>query len=119
LWKEAEKLIRNLQSASGWNAPEFLGGKQNQNFHFQPARWFRGLDVAGDENALKIEWFAPVLRWLRSGFKPLSDGERASTGFHLSIHAGEDYAHPASGMRHIDETVIFVRCVRATGLGTP
>ena len=117
LWKEAEKLIRNLQSASGWNAPEFLGGKQNQNFHFQPARWFRGLDVAGDENALKIEWFAPVLRWLRSGFKPLPDGERASTGFHLSIHAGEDYAHPASGMRHIDETVRFCEMREGDRLG--
>lgn len=107
LWQEAEKLMRNLQSESGWAAAEFLGGKLNPNFRFQPARWFRGLDVAGDENALKIEWFAPVLRWLRSGFKSRSEGEYASTGFHLSIHAGEDYAHPASGMRHIDETVRF------------
>lgn len=117
LWKDAEKLMRNLQSASGWNAPEFLGGKLNPNFHFQPARWFRGLDVAGDENALKIEWFAPVLRWLRSGFKPQSGGERASTGFHLSIHAGEDYAHPASGMRHIDETVRFCEMREGDRLG--
>ncbi|EJL9326383.1 TPA: antiviral RADAR system adenosine deaminase RdrB [Vibrio cholerae] len=117
LWQEAEKLMRNLQSASGWNSHEFLGGRLNPNFHFQPARWFRGLDVAGDENALKIEWFAPVLRWLRSGFKPLSDGERASIGFHLSIHAGEDYAHPASGMRHIDETVRFCEMREGDRLG--
>lgn len=117
LWKEAEKLMRNLHSASSWNAPYFLGGRLNPNFHFQPARWFRGLDVAGDENALKIEWFAPVLRWLRSGFKPLPDGERASTGFHLSIHAGEDYAHPASGMRHIDETVRFCEMREGDRLG--
>lgn len=117
LWKEADKLMRNLQSASGWSAPEFLGGKLNPNFHFQPARWFRGLDVAGDENALKIEWFAPVLRWLRSGFKSRPDGERANTGFHLSIHAGEDYAHPASGMRHIDETVRFCEMREGDRLG--
>lgn len=117
LWQDAEKLMRNLYSASGWDAPELLGGKLNPNFHFQPARWFRGLDVAGDENALKIEWFAPVLRWLRSGFKPLPDGERASTGFHLSIHAGEDYAHPASGMRHIDETVRFCEMREGDRLG--
>ena len=116
-WQEAEKLMRNLQSTSGWNAPEFLGGKLNPNFRFQPARWFRGLDVAGDENALKIEWFAPVLRWLRSGFKPMPDGERASTGFHLSIHAGEDYAHPASGMRHVDETVRFCEMREGDRLG--
>ena len=117
LWQEAEKLMRNLQSASGWNTPEFLGGNLNPNFHFQPARWFRGLDVAGDENALKIEWFAPVLRWLRSGFKSRPDGERASTGFHLSIHAGEDYAHPASGLRHIDETVRFCEMREGDRLG--
>lgn len=117
LWQEAEKLMRNLQSASGWNAPEFLGGNLNPNFHFQPARWFRGLDVAGDENALKIEWFAPVLRWLRCGFKSRPDGERAGTGFHLSIHAGEDYAHPASGMRHIDETVRFCEMREGDRLG--
>ncbi|MBR7783997.1 antiviral RADAR system adenosine deaminase RdrB [Undibacterium luofuense] len=117
LWKDAEKLMCNLQSRSGWNASEFLGGKLNPNFHFQPARWFRGLDVAGDENALKIEWFAPVLRWLRCGFKSRPDGERASTGFHLSIHAGEDYAHPASGMRHIDETVRFCEMREGDRLG--
>ncbi|WP_047238551.1 antiviral RADAR system adenosine deaminase RdrB [Chromobacterium subtsugae] len=117
IWQEAEKLIRNLQSTSGWSAPEFLGGKLNPNFHFQPARWFRGLDVAGDENALKIEWFAPVLRWLRSGFKSRQDGERASMGFHLSIHSGEDYAHPASGMRHIDETVRFCEMREGDRLG--
>lgn len=117
LWKEAEKLTRNLQSDAGWAAPEFLGGKLNHNFHFQPARWFRGLDVAGDENALKIEWFAPVLRWLRGGFKMSLNGERAGTGFHLSIHAGEDYAHPASGMRHIDETVRFCEIREGDRLG--
>lgn len=117
LWKKAERLMRNLQSDAGWDAPEFLGGKLNQNFHFQPARWFRGLDVAGDENALKIEWFAPVLRWLRGGFKSSLNGERASTGFHLSIHAGEDYAHPASGLRHIDETVRFCEMREGDRLG--
>lgn len=117
LWQEAEQLMRNLQRTSGWNAPEFLGGKLNPNFHFQPARWFRGLDVAGDENALKIEWFAPLLRWLRCGFKSQPDGERASTGFHLSIHAGEDYAHPVSGMRHIDETVRFCEMREGDRLG--
>lgn len=106
-WEKAENLLRFLLQQSGWNQPEFLGGKLNPHFHFQPTRWFRGLDVAGDENALKIEGFAPMLRWLRSGLLTKQEGERESTGFHLSIHAGEDYAHPTSGMRHIDETVRF------------
>ncbi|WBA15491.1 antiviral RADAR system adenosine deaminase RdrB [Salinivibrio proteolyticus] len=106
-WKEAEKLMRKLQSQEGWNKPEFLGGFQNPNFYFQPSRWFRGLDVAGNENDLKVEWFAPIIRWLRRGLVSRPDGEKASQGFHLSIHTGEDYAHPVSGMRHIDETVKF------------
>ncbi|WP_251268432.1 hypothetical protein, partial [Enterobacter hormaechei] len=70
-----------------WNRPEFMMGHRNPHFHFQPARWFRGLDVAGDENDLHIEWFAPVLRWLRRGLISRPEGEYASAGFHLSIHA--------------------------------
>ncbi|BBF84084.1 adenosine deaminase [Aquitalea magnusonii] len=107
LWKTAEELLTNLTRHAGWSRPEFFGGHMNPHFRFQPARWFRGLDVAGDENDLRIEWFAPILRWLRRGFIARPDGEQASSGFHFSIHAGEDYAHPLSGMRHIDETVRF------------
>lgn len=117
LWQQAKTLESNLQSSSGWAAPEFMGGNLNANFHFQPARWFRGLDVAGDENALKIEWFAPILRWLRRGFKAKRVGDLACSGFHLSIHAGEDYAHPASGMRHVDETVQFCQMREGDRLG--
>ncbi|ALU44890.1 antiviral RADAR system adenosine deaminase RdrB [Pseudoalteromonas rubra] len=106
-WKKAAKLLRKLNSQSGWSESTFLGGKLNPSFHFQPNRWFRGLDVAGDENALKIEYFAPMLRWLRSGLHSKSATETACKDFHFSIHAGEDYAHPLSGMRHIDETVRF------------
>ncbi|EPM4787776.1 antiviral RADAR system adenosine deaminase RdrB [Escherichia coli] len=116
-WAQAEQLLQKLYSHNGWNHPVFLGGKRNQHFHFQPSNWFRGLDVAGDENALKIAGFAPMLRWLRSGLYPVPDGLRASTSFHFSIHAGEDYAHPASGLRHIDETVRFCEMREGDRLG--
>ncbi|KTR87664.1 antiviral RADAR system adenosine deaminase RdrB [Pantoea dispersa] len=116
-WKAAEKLLQKLYSHNGWNHPVFLGGKRNSYFHFQPSNWFRGLDVAGDENALKIADFAPMLRWLRSGVYPVPDGLRASTGFHFSIHAGEDFAHPVSGLRHIDETVRFCEMREGDRLG--
>ncbi|EML9401113.1 hypothetical protein RVY20_004213 [Citrobacter freundii] len=116
-WKAAERLLQKLYSHNGWNHPIFLGGKRNPHFHFQPSNWFRGLDVAGDENALKIAGFAPMLRWLRSGLYPVPDGLRASTSFHFSIHAGEDYAHPASGLRHIDETVRFCEMREGDRLG--
>lgn len=51
LWKEATQLQHNLRQTSGWSQQAFLGGYLNPNFQFQPGRWFRGLDVAGDENA--------------------------------------------------------------------
>lgn len=107
LWKRAKSLQRSLQKNAGWNRPEFLGGRLNPHFRFEPSRWLRGLDVAGNENDLHIEWFAPLLRWLRQGLQSRRDGPQANSGFHLSIHAGEDYAHPLSGMRHVDETVRF------------
>ncbi|MBP9528185.1 MAG: hypothetical protein KBE71_07495 [Laribacter sp.] len=107
LWESAEDLQRNLQHTAGWNRPEFLGGRLNPHFRFEPARWLRGLDVAGNENDLRIEWFAPLLRWLRLGLQPHSPDAQVRSGFHLSIHAGEDYAHPLSGLRHVDETVRF------------
>lgn len=116
-WTEAERLLQKLYSHNGWNHPVFLGGKRNPHFHFQPSNWFRGLDVAGDENVLKIAGFAPMLRWLRSGLYPVPDGLRASMSFHFSIHAGEDYAHPASGLRHIDETVRFCEMREGDRLG--
>lgn len=107
LWESAEELQTSLQSNANWNLPEFLGGRENPHFCFEPARWLRGLDVAGNENDLRIEWFAPLLRWLRLGSHPNHPYAQVSGGFHLSIHAGEDYAHPLSGMRHVDETVRF------------
>ncbi len=107
LWKDADRFAQALSSEVGWNLDEFLGGHLNPNYQFYPGRWLRGLDVAGDENLVRSEVFAPVLRWLRRGFLPRPPGEDGSTGFHLSVHAGEDYAHPLSGLRHVDETVRF------------
>jgi len=107
LWANAENLQQGLQRTAGWNRPEFLGGRLNPHFRFEPARWMRGLDVAGNENDLRIEWFAPQLRWLRQGLEFQSSDLLVRSGMHLSIHAGEDYAHPLSGLRHVDETVRF------------
>ncbi|EPC1318980.1 antiviral RADAR system adenosine deaminase RdrB [Vibrio alginolyticus] len=117
LWKEAEALLIQLRAEDGWSRDEFLGGRDNPLQHFQPDRWLRGLDVAGDENDLAIEWFAPILRWLRRGFLDAPDGDKASLGFHLSIHAGEDYSHPATGLRKIDETVTFCEMREGDRLG--
>ncbi|ELX09620.1 metallo-dependent hydrolase [Janthinobacterium sp. HH01] len=107
LWTQAERFLDQLAKESGWNLSEFLEGHLNVDYRFQPGRWLRGLDIAGDENAVRSEVFAPVLRWLRRGLLSRPFGEQGSTGFHLSVHAGEDYPHPLSGLRHVDETVLF------------
>jgi hypothetical protein len=68
----------------------------------------RSFDVAGNENHTPIEVFAPALRWLRE--RPLLQhdrGERLAERRGLSIHAGEDFDHLVSGLRHVDETVTF------------
>ncbi|WMN82031.1 antiviral RADAR system adenosine deaminase RdrB [Vibrio parahaemolyticus] len=117
LWEEAENLLIQLIAEDGWSRDEFLGGRDNPLMHFQPSRWLRGFDVAGDENSLAIEWFAPIIRWLRRGFLCYPYGDKASLGFHLSIHAGEDYAHPATGLRKVDETVTFCEMREGDRLG--
>jgi hypothetical protein len=76
----------------------------------------RGLDVAGDELTTPTEAFAPALRWLRRGPRSINClfDERPLRGLHLSIHAGEDYNHLLTGLRHIDETVKFSKCAKTT-----
>ncbi len=74
----------------------------------------RGVDVAGNENALPIEVFSPAIRVLRHAhYEPERNLNSRLKRFHLSIHAGEDYSHLVSGLRLIDETVQF--CNMQTG----
>lgn len=99
---QAKKIDDFLRSASATRV-EINGVKTNL-----PAL-IRGLDVAGDELATPIEVFAPVIRWLRRGpLRCLEPAYRsAMRRLHLSIHAGEDFNHLLSGLRHVDETVEF------------
>ncbi|WP_447749053.1 antiviral RADAR system adenosine deaminase RdrB [Aeromonas veronii] len=68
----------------------------------------RGIDVAGNENHLPIEVFAPAIRVLRSALFPqhYPIEKRLRQPF-ITLHAGEDFAHIVSGMRSIDEAVLF------------
>lgn len=102
-WTLAGRIADKLRSESKWtDIGRDLPGKPS-GYELHPARLIRSLDVSGDENLSKIEVFAPALRWLRSLKRRNSD----QTPLLLSVHAGEDFAHPVSGMRHIDETVCF------------
>ncbi|MBQ4672493.1 antiviral RADAR system adenosine deaminase RdrB [Aeromonas dhakensis] len=68
----------------------------------------RGIDVAGNENHLPIEVFAPAIRVLRSALFPqhYPIEKRLRQPF-VTLHAGEDFSHILSGIRTIDEAVTF------------
>lgn len=116
-WLEAKKLMEAIDNSSKWSAPALLDGHGQVHFKLTHRDLVRGLDVAGDETAGPIEWFAPQLRWLRKGLARRELGAAASPALHFSIHAGEDYAHPLSGLRHIDETVRFCEFKSGDRLG--
>lgn len=125
VWQEAQCLQEQLQQGSGWQTLMSAGEAtlttrpetKLKRTRLEPTRWIRGLDVAGDENLVKTEVFAPALRWLRQGLKKAPLSAAATPGFHLSIHSGEDYAHPLSGMRHVDEVVRFCEMRSGDRLG--
>ena len=68
----------------------------------------RGFDVAGNENELPIEVFAPALRVLRQAeYSTLSAFSQRIQKPFLTVHSGEDYSHLLSGLRAVDEAVYF------------
>lgn len=78
----------------------------------------RGYDVAGNENDLPIEVFAPVLRVLRAA--KYSSGEHWSIRLprpFITVHAGEDYSHLLCGLRAIDEAVEFCQLREGDRIG--
>jgi hypothetical protein len=125
LWRLAVSFSKILHSEQNWElAPSVSSLLDDKHGHaISPAKLVRGLDVVGDETRQPIEWVAPMLRWLRhlpSSHHRLDETmERKplTPKLHLSIHAGEDYAHPLSGLRHIDETVRFCEMQAADRLG--
>jgi len=121
LWEQADTLRKSLQSLTPWS----LDNEDVHSGHFVlPAELIRGLDVVGDETRNSIEMFAPMLRWLRyevDAHEPQGIADivlpRPKAKLHLSVHVGEDYAHPLSGLRHIEETVRFCAMRRGDRLG--
>lgn len=78
----------------------------------------RGYDVAGNENQLPIEIFAPTLRVLRAAKYTASGifGKQLPQPF-LTIHAGEDFSHIVSGLRAIDESIEFCKFIDGDRIG--
>ncbi|UGV41089.1 hypothetical protein J7W08_01910 [Methanococcoides orientis] len=91
---------------------------QNDSKNVNLTHLIRGIDIAGNENELAIEIFAPAIRMLRSSKqKSLADPYKRVKIPHLTVHAGEDYSHLISGLRNIDETVRFCEFKSGDRLG--
>ncbi|MFT6907517.1 MAG: hypothetical protein ACJAS1_004201 [Oleiphilaceae bacterium] len=110
-------MVRNFQQffESGTYA-EFNSG--NSSHVLDLRKMIRGFDVAGNENQLPIEIFAPSLRILRAG---LVSPDQAFASYmrrpFITIHAGEDYSHLLSGLRAVDEAVNFCMLEEGDRLG--
>ena len=108
---ELLKSLRNLQnvfSSSSLQKHEYLQLGNKRITKLNLLALIRGIDVAGNENDLPIEVFAPTIRMLRAGlFYPDHKEFTPQRKLHLSIHAGEDFSHLLTGLRKIDETVEF------------
>lgn len=107
LSSERYRLQRLLKSLSLQNY-KIKDAKKGSSFLVNLYRLVRGIDVAGNENDAPIEIFAPTIRALRGRRSVIPIGFfQHEKKMHLSIHAGEDYSHIWSGMRSIDETILF------------
>lgn len=117
LRKERDKLIRLFSSFEvQYHQPKDVYGKQAPKANLTDL--VRGLDVAGNENQLPIEVFAPTIRVLRAApWKNNYPLYQPPQRPHLSIHVGEDFNHIISGLRHIDETVRFCDMTYGDRLG--
>lgn len=117
-------MITKMEATSSWPGHTEKLTYPADDLGFVPANWIRGFDVVGEESEARYEAYAPMLRWLRADRKGPDSSEDMLEGRSgsvrrrfLSIHAGEDYGYPLSGMRHGDETVLF--CKMAGGRARP
>jgi hypothetical protein len=98
LEKERNRLVRLLSSYEAQNhQPKDINGERAKPKNL--LNMLRGLDVAGNENELSIEVFAPTLRFLRAcPWKNSYSEYKPQRRPHLSIHVGEDFKHLLSGL---------------------
>lgn len=115
--EEAREIGRSLISRPNWNLPEALSEIDFSWANSRIGDWIRGIDVAGNENLVRIEYFAPALRLLREVFFSQGESSSSYSPIHLSLHAGEDFSDIASGLRHIDESVQFCNMKKGDRLG--
>lgn len=129
-----DKLLKNFRdelNSQVNSLQEFVNSVEYQNTEINAGTEFshnkinvdlrkliRGYDVAGNENQLPIEIFAPTLRVLRSACQHVNNHLYSSFKKpFLTVHAGEDFSHILSGLRAVDEAVNFCQFNAGDRLG--
>jgi hypothetical protein len=123
LKKEAKKLHHFLYEDYDEFSLHTIKGK----ITIDPAQKIATIDAAGVESLAPPEVFAPAFNYLRVVPKKLDwrydfvrIGRRRELPYRklgLSVHAGEDFDHIATGMRRIDEAIEFFEMGEADRLG--
>ncbi|QDO82460.1 hypothetical protein FM037_03385 [Shewanella psychropiezotolerans] len=108
---KSDKVVRKLQRFMGsvtFDSYPIMNRDFTDSRRVDLRAMLRGLDVAGNENELPIEVFAPALRTLRSAthHHKFPNEKRLRQPF-ITLHAGEDFGHILSGLRAVDEAVTF------------
>ena len=104
--------------------------KELEKSYIDMSKLITSIDVAGDENKTPPEVFAPVIKYLRRDIKKHDkfideykkhkyDGYNFLEHHRLriSVHAGEDFNHIATGMRKVHESVKFYDMQKRDRLG--
>jgi adenosine deaminase len=123
LKKEAKELHRFLYDDYDTFTLQTIKGK----ITIDPAQKIATIDAAGVESLTPPEVFAPAFNYLRAFPKKLDwrydfvriarRRELPYRKLRLSVHAGEDFDHIATGMRRIDEAIEYFDMGEADRLG--
>ena len=86
------------------------------------SRLIRGLDAAGNETLAPPETYAPVINVLRNpSLRGCLDAPHPDFKMpvkpYLSVHAGEDFSHMATGIRRVFECLSYYKMGKLDSLG--
>lgn len=68
---------------------------------------FRGIDTASDELEGPMWVMAPAIHTLRELSEDIAARHDIGRSMRVTLHAGEDFSHPLTGLRHVHELVLW------------
>ncbi len=102
----------------------YINKKQDLNMFYDLSRYIVAIDAVGKETHTPPEVFAPYFRYLRNPPRILKDHIYPfytkiphHPNLIFSVHAGEDFNHIVTGMRRVDEVLIYYDMKQRDRLG--